>query len=659
MLSFRVPTSPNSMAEALRRRVQKLMGMPLLALCVLSVLSGPLAAQERILAFDSEIWIDPDSTMVVRETITVVSQGQKIKRGIFRDFPTDYRDRYGNKVSVGFVVEEVRRDGNPEPYHTERRGNGVRVYIGDKDVFIPSGRHVYEITYRTNRQLGFFEGFDELYWNVTGNGWDFVIEHVKARVHLPRGAVVEQFAAYTGFQGDQGQNFIATGLSDGIEFETTRPLASRQGLTIAVSWPPGFVTRPSASQELSYMMADNRALVVGVIGLALLILYYALMWLKVGRDPAKGTIVPLYQPPSGVSPAGARYVSRMGYDDTVFAAAVVSMAVKGYLTIKEGAQKVYTLQKTGQSAKLSPGESALARKLFRYGGDSIVLKQKNHKTLKAAQRGLREWLRTEFEGTYFLRNRAYFLPGLGLSLLVLLAMVAFAREPLGAAFISVWLSIWSIGVYALGRTAWRAWRDVFRGGDVGSIGGALLLTVIGIPFFGGELFGLAAFIEFVSWGGAAILLLVQITNVVFYHLLKAPTMSGRRMMDQIDGFKDYLSVAEKDRMNFHNPPERTPELFERYLPYALALGVEQAWAEQFASVLSAASQSGDHGRSGYRPRWYSGNSFDGNIGRLSSSLGSGFSSAISSASTAPGSSSGSSGGGSSGGGGGGGGGGGW
>jgi uncharacterized membrane protein len=128
-------------------------------------------------------------------------------------------------------------------------------------------------------------------------------------------------------------------------------------------------------------------------------------------------------------------------------------------------------------------------------------------------------------------------------------------------------------------------------------------------------------------------------------------------MDRIEGFKLYLSVAEKDRMNFHNPPERTPELFEKFLPFALALGVEQAWSEQFAEVLAAASQSPG---GGYRPRWYSGNGFrSDNLSGFASSLGGSFSGAISSASTAPGSSGGSGGGGSSGGGGGGGGGGSW
>ena len=122
-------------------------------------------------------------------------------------------------------------------------------------------------------------------------------------------------------------------------------------------------------------------------------------------------------------------------------------------------------------------------------------------------------------------------------------------------------------------------------------------------------------------------------------------------MDALDGFRLYMQVAEKDRLNLLNPPERTPALFEKYLPYALALDVEQDWSEQFADVLSAAQQTDAAG-----PGWYRGTTAYSNLGNA---LGSAFSGAVSSASTSPGSSSGSGGGGSSGGGGGGGGGGGW
>jgi len=137
--------------------------------------------------------------------------------------------------------------------------------------------------------------------------------------------------------------------------------------------------------------------------------------------------------------------------------------------------------------------------------------------------------------------------------------------------------------------------------------------------------------------------------------IDAPTNEGRAVLDRIAGFKQYLSITERERLDRMNPPEDTPELFERYLPYAIALGVENRWADRFAGVLAAAAVEGHQGFG-----WYSGSSDPwNNPGRFADSVGASLASTISSASTAPGSSSGSGGGGSSGGGGGGGGGGGW
>jgi hypothetical protein len=145
--------------------------------------------------------------MTVTETITVTSAGAAINAGIIREFPTIYRDRYGNKVRVGFEIVEIFRDGHSEPYHTEKLSNGVKIYLGEKELFLPPGYHTYTIVYKTDRQLGFFQDYDELYWNVTGNGWTFPIEAARAVVELPPGTQITQYAAYTGPFGAQGKDF--------------------------------------------------------------------------------------------------------------------------------------------------------------------------------------------------------------------------------------------------------------------------------------------------------------------------------------------------------------------------------------------------------------------------------------------------------------------
>ena len=618
------------------------------------------AGSERILDFRSGITVHRDGSMSVSEDITVVCDRKKIKRGIFRDFPTRYRDGHGNTVQVTFDVREVLRDGRPEPYHIKDLSNGKRVYMGRKDILLKPGTYTYRITYRTSRQLGFFKDFDELYWNVTGNGWRFPMDHVEAVVSLPPGTEILKKTAYTGAQGRKGQDSTTEVMEQGVvSFATTRTLMPGEGLTIAVSWPKGVVPEPTTLDRLGYLWRDNRDAGWGLTGLIVLLAFYLFAWVRVGKDPGKGAIIPLFSPPEGISPALSRLIMRLGLrDNKLFAVAVVNMAVKGYLKINQDKKKVWTLEKTGTHGKsLSGGEAKISGKLFA-SSSRVKLKKTNHEKIGKAKKELTKYLMREARNKYFVLNSGYFIAGLAITGLILLAVILGSAHSEGVLFMGVWLTIWTTGCVFLAYRVIIAWRSVGKdnGKRIINSVGAIGITLFSLPFFVGEGVGIWLFTSAASLLAAVTLLLVGLANALFYHLLKAPTLTGRKLMDQIEGFKRYLSVAEKDRLNLLNPPEKTPQLFEQYLPYALALDVEQEWGEQFAHILADASK--DDG--GYRPGWYTGNAWStGSVTGFVSSLGSSLSGAISSASTSPGSSSGSGGGGSSGGGGGGGGGGGW
>jgi uncharacterized membrane protein YgcG len=604
---------------------------------------------ERILSFDSETVIHPEGDIVVTETIQVQSLGDKIQRGIYRDFPTQYKDRKGLSKTVGFTVLKVLRDQKPEAYHTEKLGNGMRVYIGQKSVLLPPGVYTYTLTYRTDRQIGFFKDYDELYWNVTGNDWAFPIDKVRAKIELPPGATVIQNAAYTGYAGDNGKDYTVQLETGSIRFSATRSLAPGEGLTVAVAWPKGYVVEPDLSTRVGTFWAENWAFLLAVAGLFALLVYYAVAWWKVGRDPEKGTIIPRYVPPEGISPAAVRFVMNMGFDKKALAVAVVSMAVKGYLTISEDKDGEYQLHATGKAGVgLSTGEAKVSAALFPKGSDTIKLKQASHGKVSEALKSLRTRLAGECEKVYFLNNIGSFLPGLGISLISLLGLVISTPEIVGALFMIAWLSIWSIGVYALAIQVVTAWRSRH-------VAGATAVTLFALPFFIGELVGIGFLWILLELSGALVFGGLLILNTVFYHLLKAPTLVGRRLMDEIEGLKLYMTVAEQDRLNLLHPPERTPEHFEHLLPYAMALDIENEWNDQFADVLSRAAM--DPASEGpHALGWYNGRTSFMDLG---SHMGRSLSGAIASSSQAPGSSSGSGGGGSSGGGGGGGGGGGW
>lgn len=606
----------------------------------------PLAAQtERVLDFSSLVLIDPDGSMVVTETITVQATGDQIKRGIVREFPTLYTGRSGNRVRVGFTLLDVKRDGVTESYHTENRSNGVAIYAGSKDVFLQPGRYSYTLIYRTTRQLGFFEEHDELYWNVNGNGWRLPLDRVSCEVRLPGEARALEAVAYEGPMGSTDSRTFPVSGQQVVTFSSSRPYAPGEGLTIAVSWPKGFVTQPSATEQATQVLDESGGLLFAGLGTVLLCIYYVLAWMKVGRDPAKGVIIPRFAPPRGFSPAMVRMLTRMKFDNAAFSAGVVNMAVKGALKIGDNAKMRLTLADHPPAA-LSVGERAAWDEL-RQAGTFIELENANHKVVSGARRAMKNKLSKELSSNYFLTNTGWLAPGVGITLASVAGMVWSASVPPGALFICVWLTFWTFGCFMLVRQVFASWQ-------VGGIRGkfsALVLSVFSLPFLGGEAVGLwllSSQLGVVTVLGFGAMIFM---NALFYELLKAPTRIGRLTLDEIEGFRLYLSVAEEDRLNFIHPPDETPELFEKFLPYAMALGVENQWGERFAGLLE---------RAGYDPGWYEGRRWNSmHPGLFASGLGRGMESAISSASSAPGSSSGMGGGGSSGGGGGGGGGGGW
>ena len=618
-------------------------------------------AQERITDFLSDVQIAENGTLTVSETISVQVENVAIEHGIFRDFPTIYTNRAGNRVRVRFDVETVERDGRPEPYGLESISNGMRVRIGDGDITIPRGPHRYVIVYQTNRQIGFFNGFDELYWNVTGNGWRFSIDRAEAIIHLPRGASVLQTASYTGPQGATGTNARVIEEGGTVRFQTTEPLGQYEGMTVAVGFTKGVVTPPSDAERTGEFLRDNAATGAALAGLAALFAFYFVAWWSFGRDPTRGVVVPLFAPPKNFSAAAVRFVHRMAYDRKAFAAALIAMAVKGYLKITE-TSGIYTLTRTGKSDKdagLQSTETAITRELFN-ARSTIELKNSNHTVISRAITALREALKREDEGVYFVSNTGWFATGLAIMAVSGIAAAALSDDPVPAGFMLVWLAGWTAGTSHLLLQVYGAWIGVLAGpgSRILNFIGATFLTAFATPFAAGLVFGL----YFLSLSLPPLTLVAMVAQgmiaTVFYRLLKAPTMAGAKVRDEIDGFKMFLETAEKNRLEALHPPQVTPDVFEKFLPYAIALDAENAWSRKFEAEAASAGQGAANTH--YTPSWYSGPSL-GRLGTASfaSGIGAAVASATAAAATAPGSSSGSGGGGSSGGGGGGGGGGGW
>ncbi|MEO8575630.1 MAG: DUF2207 domain-containing protein, partial [Gemmatimonadales bacterium] len=493
----------------------------ILLAAVLICAASQLGAQERIKSYDTKVDIRADGSIDVTERIAVHAEGSQIRRGIYRDFPTRYKDRFGNQVKVDLQVLGVERNDRQEPWFTEKMTNGIRINTGNDDFLPVPADYTYTLRYRTTRQLGFFKDHDELYWNAIGTGWVFPIEAGTVEVQLPKSVPSAQMSAeaYTGPQGAQGKNYVANVETPGIaRYQLTAPLNSYEGFTTVLSFPKGIVVSPTSGDKAGWFFRDNRGVLVSLVGLIALMWYMVKTWRAVGKDPEKGIIIARYEPREGQTPAGLRFMQQMGYDMRCFTADVLALAVGGQLRIKQDdgflKDKWSLLKEDVAPRSLSEnglGHSIPQRKLlsglFPGGKDSLELKNTNASIVSSARSGHSEALKTEFQPRYFKLN---------------------------------------------GK----------------KVGIALLIGIV------------TMFASFIVSGGYAIPVIIAVgvvmlmSLIIFGRLVRAPTQEGRALLDEIEGLKLYMSVAEKQELASMRGPDEPPldaKRYEAMLPYAVAL----------------------------------------------------------------------------------------
>ncbi len=506
------------------------------------------------------------------------------------------------------------------------------------------------IRYRATREIGRFPDFDELYWNATGVQWIFPIDVAEARIRLPDPVRFGQRSAYTGPEGSTASNAEVVDEKPGeITFRTTRPLNSYEGLTVAAAFPKSVIAEPSSGSRILDFLADSGPPALGLMCLLGLCAFYYVAWKRAGRNPRAGTVVPLYSPPDELSPAEMRYVTEMGADNRTYAAALVDMGVRGHVRLIEEDRgwlsgKHTRLERLAGKDPL-PEEEEAALDCLCSPGEEVMMEQKNHEIFSASQSALQGVLKARYEGKLFNRNIGWAAAGLFLFAACFWLVCAAVDLSTGGAL--VWQVGVVLGILIACAMLWLAFHETATGKCAVSVVGFVGLAtaaVLGMPIFAEALNS--------GWWLPIILPLIALPIVISaFWWIAAPTRDGRKVLDHIAGFKQYLSITEAERLDRMTSPQDTPELFEKYLPYAIALEVENRWAKRFEGVLAAASAQGQRGFA-----WYSGSSSPwSNPTGFVANVGSSLSSAVGSASAAPGSS----GGGSSGGGGGGGGGGGW
>jgi hypothetical protein len=335
-----------------------------------------------------------------------------------------------------------------------------------------------------------------------------------------------------------------------------------------------------------------------------LFLYYAIVWLAVGRDPKPGPLVPRYEAPDGLSPAAVRYIMTSGSDRKTLVAVLLSLAAKKCIELRpEGSSYIATRSVGGAPNTLAPEEKLTFNFLFDPGTrqklkqlglqpsdaqpseelDKQAGIQPYDKGNSALVSAIQQTLCSQYRGKYFKSNLGY----IALGVLGSAALIAKIAVGAGGSDL-VWLSMEFLfaGIICSALVMVNlvpGIRDILAGrmSAVNAAWFLLGLVVISCLLAG---FGFAV-LQHSNADYVELLASLLPIHAIFAHLVKAPTLQGRRTMDDILGFREFLLAAEQDRLDKLNHPDLTPQYLNACLPYAVALDVKEAWGDAASNRL--------------------------------------------------------------------------
>ena len=489
--------------------------------------STALAQYFTIDKFHSDIMINEDSSIIVKETIDVEFHQQR--HGIYREVPFRYRDDFGKMITTPTkVLSVVDGSGKAWKYKVERTGPVVNVRIGDAKRYV-EGRQTYIITYEVENVILFFKDHDELYWNVTGNFWKAPIKEASATASLTTKNKSKNLMA-AGYEGSYGSKEECgyESYDNSGKFYTKRSLKMGEGLTAVLGWDKGLVSPPSSWKKFWWVvnLKENWVFLLPIFSF----LYMGNRWYRKGRDPkVRESVTVMYGPPKfenqPLTPAEVGTLIDEKLDPRDITSTIVGLAVKGYLKIEETKKEGIIFDKTdyylkkmkNHDSNLNPFEIELMKDLFPAALPGTLisdLKNKFYTNLSILKKVLYGELTRK---KYFLSSpekvrNSYLVAGFLVFVFSVLAFVFFIPNP--------------------------GWKGVLAG----------ILT--GIPV------------------------------LAFAKSMPAKTRAGASAYMDILGFQEFMNRAEKDRLERMGDKD----LFSKFLPYAIALDVADNWAKAFEGI---------------------------------------------------------------------------
>ncbi len=511
----------------------------ILPLLFLLALAAPAQGQRSlaIRQFDATILVNPDGTIDVTETITAQFTGSW--NGIYRTIPVEYRTPQGFNWTLR--LDFLGATAGPEARALKVESSRERHYLKYK-IWIPGAENATRtvtLHYRARNGLRFFADHDELYWNVTGDEWDVPIGAASAEIRLPPGATGLRAIAFNGAYGSTARDAEIDTAGTIVRLRMPRGLGFHEGLTAVVGWDKGLVPEPTATEVAAGFLASNWPLAIPVLVFSGMLA----LWFRVGRDPRRLPVVVQYQPPGGLTPAEAGTLLDESADMRDITATVVDLAVRGHLKIEEREEEVlfglwtkkeFVFHKLDGPATpaLEPHEQAVYSGIF--GGAREVRLSDLENRFYTHLAAIRSGIFARLVSRGLYRSRPDSVKG-----------------------------YWTAGGVVLGMLV------VFGGVAI-----APRFDLTPLPFF------LAAALS-------------GVIVALFGQVMPCRTVTGARTLEKVLGFEEFLRRVEGERFE---RIVKTPELFEKFLPFAMAFKVDRRWAQAFQDI--------------YRdpPRWYVGGS---------------------------------------------------
>lgn len=577
---------------------------------LLSFLSSNAFAREEILVHHSNIKVNEDASIEVFESIAVNVENYNINLGIYRDYNTTYK-MDGKEYKTPIEIIAVYRNGNPENFWVENHSGKIRLQIGAEqnrpENVLEKGIHKYIIYWKARGHIRYFENYDEIYINSTGNGWSFPIEKASAAITLPEGAYVEQFSSYYGKFGSTEKAQSIQENNEKVLFEAPRSLSKSEGLTVAVGFTKGIISVeqiPAVDLKiLTFIMKLNSHIsahsAVVILVTLITLLFYLLVWLKYGKDHKTGLITPLFSAPKDLSPAKASVIwsGKIYNKDKAFLASIISLASKGYIKFND--------KKIIKQERNFPPDFAEERKIYNemFSKNKDITLGKYNDSMKKANGKLTNFL-SETKKKYIKENNRFIFYGIIFNIAAFF-FIPFGKQTMFGFGAIALLTLFYSPFFAVAISLLRS----------KAFGTGILISCFIVPHYlifltfipaaiisgGGEIqFSLKYFIFL---GLAASSVLVHFT---FYYLMDKPSVEATKILTDLKGLKMFMDMVEKDRYK-----KITPSIFEQNLPFAIVFGIENVWFEKLKELYPT-----------YNPEWYdSKNNFNyGSIRSISNSL---------------------------------------